>query len=179
MSVVRKLVNFCLRLGGKVEDMPLPSEFSCDVDPNAIIRRFGEFKKLTEELRESDEITRAYFGRDDAYFFVYPREAVVGFTLSKEFTPIGEAIEDLANDVEYEWYKYMRERGLQPEFSFIPDFRWGTSGDATHQYIDLEAQTPYPELDRLKDIAKAMLEFKRSLEEKIRRFGAVEIKEYR
>ena len=179
-SVVRRLTNFCLRLGGKVEDMPFPSEFGCDVDPDAVIRHFDEFKKLAYELHEkSEEVARAYFGKDDAYFFIHSEEAMAGFALSKEFTPIGEAIEDLADDVERQWYEHMRKHGLEPEFHFIPDFRWGTSGDAKHQYIDLEAQTPYPDLDILRDVAEAMLEFKKELEEKISRYGAVETKEYR
>jgi len=178
-SVAEKLARFCFKLGGKIEDMPLPSQFACDVDPVAVIEHFSEFKKLAKMLSESNEITVAYFGRNDAYFTIFANEAMAGFTLSKEFTPIGDAIEDLATDVEYEWYKHMEKHGIEPEFHFIPDFRYGTSGDATHQFIDLEARTTYTEIDLLKDIARAMLKFKEKLEEKIRKAGAIEIKEYR
>ena len=178
-SIAKRLANFCLRLGGKVEDMPFPSEFGCDVDPRAVIRNFDEFKKIAHELHgHSREIARAYFGKGDAYFFIDSEDAMAGFAISKEFTPIGEAIEDLADDVERQWYEHMSRHGLEPEFHFIPDFRWGTSGDEKSQFIDLEAQVTFPDLDLLDDIAKAMLEYKKDVEEKISRYGAVETKEY-
>ena len=177
-SIAKRLANFCIKIGGKVEDMPFPSEFGCDVDPRAVINNFDEFKRLAHELhRHSREISRAYFGKNDAYFFVFSEEAMAGFAISKEFTPIGDAIEDLADDVERQWYEHMRKHGLVPEFHFIPDFRWGTSGDAEYQFMDLEAQVTFPELDLLDDVAKAMLEFKKDVEAKMRRYGAVEIKE--
>jgi len=177
-SVVSRLKSFCLRLGGRVIKMPFPNEFGCEVNPRAVLRNFDEFKSIAKELRGSG-VARANFGSDDSYFYINPEDGEVSFVLTKEFTPIGEAIEDLASEVKHEWYDYMRKHGLEPEFDFIPDYSWGTSGDARHQYIDLVAETPYPNMDLLRDIAEAMLEFKKKLEEKIERYGAVETSKYR
>ena len=163
---------FCLMLGGKVEDMPLPSQFGCDVDPMAVVRSFSKFEELVKMLGE--ELSTVYFGKNDAYFTVFNNEAMVGFTLSKEFAPIGDAIEDLAMDVVCEWYEYMEKHGFRPGFHFIPNYLYGTSGDAKYQFIDLEARTTFTDMDTLKDIARAMLKFKEKLEEKIRK--AIEAK---
>ena len=178
-GIVERLTNFCRRLGGRVEDMYFPSEFGCNVDPRAVIRNYDEFEKIAHELHEHRrEIARAFFGKPDAYFYIYSEDAEAGFTISKEITPIGEDIEYLADDVERGWYEHLRKYGFEPEFHYIPDFRWGTAGDAKSQFIDLDARVVYPDLDILDDIANAMLEYKKKVEELISKYGAVEIREY-
>jgi hypothetical protein len=173
--MIERLSSFCRRLGGRVEDVPLPSDFSCDVDPSVVIRNFEEFKRIARELRKhSREITRVFFGKPGAYFYIYPREGEAGFVISKEIIPISENIEYLAKDIEREWYEHLRKYGLEPGFHYIPDFVWDIVDEKTHS-IDLYARVLYPDLDILDNVANAMLEYKKKVEELISKYGAVEI----
>ena len=175
-SVRDDLVRFCLSLGGKVERMRFWDEFGCTVNPEKVIERFSEFKRLYREAKGSD-IGRIYFGEHDKYFFAYPREGEAGFMLTYEIEPPfpktlegeEESIKFL-REVKSEFYGFMDERGLPPEFGFIPRV------EAEYDWLDVEARVlaDIPEeFDGLPRIAKAMLEFDGKVKEIMRKYGRI------
>ncbi len=166
-DALRRLRNFCLRLGGRVEEVKFESEFGCDVDPRRVISEFEVFKRLIEEAKGSG-VERIYFGEHDAYFFAYPGEGEAGFVLTYDTEELSEEeASRLQEELETSFYDFMYGRGLPPEFRFIPRVEYG--GD----YLDVEARVPieWEDFDKLDDIARAMLEFKPKLHELLKKYG--------
>jgi len=159
------LRDFCLSLGGRVEEMPFPSEFACDVDPRRVMARFKKFEELVRSAKDSG-INRIYFGEHDAYFFAYPEEGEAGFILTYDTEEIPEeAGEKFQEELVAEFYDHMEASGYTPEFGFIPRVEYG--GD----YVDVEALVTMEELEDLKGIAEAMLAFKGKLRKLMKEYG--------
>ena len=171
MQSIRNLLReFCLKLNGTVEEMPFRDEFGCHVDPMKIVKNMDEFTKIVQQMRERPEVARAYLGSNEAYFYVFPEEGIVGFQVTETFAPQSdEVLDKLYYTIRGEFYNYMAEHGLHPEFHFIPRVDVGLEDEA-ESYVDVAAEVIYPDLDLLSDVAKTMLKFKRKLEKLVEKY---------
>lgn len=167
-TLVKDLERFCKSLGGMPEKTAW--DFGCIVNPEKVFENWNEFLELLEKAKDNPELHAIYFGREDAYIFYHPERAMGGFRLTKYIPEIleDEEMADLHTNVESEFWKHMRSKGIEPEFQFIPRVDVGEWEGKT--YIDVEAEVTQPELSDLKRIAKAMLNFKRKLNGLIQKY---------
>jgi len=167
-ELVEELERFCKSIGGIPERTAW--DFGCIVSPEKVLENWNEFLELLEKSKDNPEISAIYFGEKETYFYYHPERAMGGFRLSKYIPAVleDEEMTKLYEDVESEFWNYMRKRGIEPEFQFIPRVDVGEWEGKT--YVDVEAEVTQPELSNLKKIAKAMLNFKRKLNELIRKY---------